>query len=499
LVSLGGCADRSEARRETPFALGVASGYPRPTEIVLWTRLLLGSADAERPAPALRVVWEVAEDPRFDHIVRRGEALATADWAHSVHAEVDGLRPARDYWYRFLALGHASPTGHTRTAPASNAPAGRLRLAYASCQNYEQGWFTAHRHMAAEDLDLVAFLGDYIYESSWGSTHVRKHGAGEPETLAAYRARHALYRSDPDLQACHAAHPWVVTWDDHEVENDYAGDRSQGLWPRVRFLARREAAYRAFYEHMPLPGTMRPRGPDMPIHTRLDWGQLARMYVLDGRQYRSHQVCPRPGRGGSAMVGAECVARIDPALTLLGPAQEAWLDAEMASSRGAWNLLLQQTLFAQLLRRSSGGEARFWTDGWDGYTSARQRLIDMLIGRRVANPLIIGGDVHATYAADIHADPVNHRGPVIASEICGTSITSQGPAHARLEALAADNPHLRFANGAARGYVTMDLAPRGAQAALRIVETVKAPHAGIRTLVRFDIEAGRPGVQTVQS
>lgn len=497
LLLIAGCAGVTGRGRD-PFALGVASGYPAPDGIVLWTRLapepLAPDGGGGMPDRPVEVAWEIAEDPGFVRVVRHGEVYAEPAWAHSVHVEAAGLRPLRDYWYRFRVDGLVSPTGHARTAPSPGGVPPRLRFAHASCQHYEQGWFVAHRHMAASDLDLVAFVGDYIYESSWGAQHVRKHGAGEPVSLAGYRVRHALYRGDPDLQACHAAHPWIVTWDDHEVDNDYAADRSESLWPRDRFLARRAAAYRAFYEHMPLPAAMRPRGPDMTIHARLDWGSLARFHVVDDRQYRSPQPCPRTGRGGSNVVGPSCTDRLDPALTLLGAEQEAWLAAGFASSPARWNILVQQTLFAPLLRGGPGAAPRFWTDGWDGYPVARQRLVDAMVATRLSNPVIVGGDVHACYAADILADPAAGRGPVVASEICGTSITSQGSATARLATLAPANPHLRFVDGASRGYVATTLTAASAYAELRAVSTVKRQDATISALARFAVEAGRPGV-----
>jgi alkaline phosphatase D len=241
--------------------------------------------------------------------------LATPGLAHSVRAEATGLETARTYWYRFTAGDAVSATGRTRTAAAAGAANERLRFAFASCQQYEQGYFGAYRHMAREDLDLVVFLGDYIYESSWGRNHVRKHTGGEPRTLDEYRARYALYKSDPDLQRVHAAAPWLVTWDDHEVNNDYANDRGQDLDPE--FLVRRAAAYQAYYEHMPLTPRALPRGPDALLYDSYAFGDLATFFVLDDRQYRAHQVCPRPGRGGSNVV-AGCAERLEASLSMLG-------------------------------------------------------------------------------------------------------------------------------------------------------------------------------------
>ena len=264
---------------EDPFRLGVASGYPQSGGMVLWTRLVANLETAIVP-----VRWEIADDEAMRKVVARGTAEAHPAWAHSVHVEVSGLEPDRWYWYRFYAGDAASPVARTRTAPVPGAPVSRLRFAFASCQHYEQGWFTAYRHMAADDLDLVVFLGDYIYESSWGREHVRKHNAPEPYTLDDYRARYALYKGDADLQAAHRAFPWIVTWDDHEVDNDYANDRPEDGMPAAQFLLRRAAAYKAYYEHMPLPAAMRPDGPDMRIYTRLAWGSLANFYLLDDRR-----------------------------------------------------------------------------------------------------------------------------------------------------------------------------------------------------------------------
>ena len=477
-----------------PFSLGVASGAPLPDGVVLWTRLAPEPLEGGGLPPAdIEVRWEVARDEGFRDIVRHGRALPEAQTAHSLHVEVDGLAPARWYWYRFMAGEAVSPVGRTRTAPAAGAAVDRLRLAFASCQQYEQGFYAAHRHMAAEDLDLVIFLGDYIYESSWGSRHVRKHEGPEPATLEQYRNRHARYKSDPDLQRCHAAFPWLVTWDDHEVDNDYANDRSEDLDPD--FLVRRAAAYRAYWEHMPLRAGARPQGPHMRLHGRHDFGRLARIHVLDGRQYRDPQPCPRHGRGGGNVVGeALCPERLQPARSLLGAAQERWLDEGLAASGARWNIVAQQLLMAQL-ERQPGPERRFWSDGWDGYPAARARLLGAIGQRRPANPLVIGGDVHFNCVADLKPDFDDPKSPVVATEFCGTSITSQTQPQARLDALRAGNPHIRLIDGERRGYVTLELAERHCLARLRVIDNEKKADASIATLAAFVVEDGRAGAE----
>ena len=472
-----------------PFSLGVASGYPSPDGVVLWTRLM----GVEPVSLPLR--WEVAADEAMKSIVLSGTATAEPAWAHSAHVEVRGLEPDRWYWYRFSSKDAQSPVGRTRTAPAPGALPERLRFAFGSCQQYEQGYYGAYRHAVADAPDLMVFLGDYIYESSWGRDHVRSHGALEPYTLEQYRARHALYRSDPDLQAAHAACPWVLTWDDHEVDNDYADDRPEDAMPRQAFLERRAAAYRAYYEHMPLPARMRPEGPRMRLHTRLAWGGLAEFHVADTRQYRSWQACPRPERGGGNTVDVEACPRLGAETrSMLGRAQERWLERGFAASRGRWNVLAQATRMAQFDQKPGPGR-RAWTDGWDGYPAARRRILDFFLERKIQNPLVIGGDVHSFHVCNLKPDFDDPRSPVVASEFVGTSITSQAWSQERVNRLLPDNPHILLADGRYRGYTRVDVGPKVFRADLRAVETVRQRETGCSTLAAFVVEDGRPGPQ----
>ncbi|HYC45423.1 MAG TPA: alkaline phosphatase D family protein [Burkholderiales bacterium] len=493
------CAPRVLAQPRfatTPFTLGVASGYPHAAGMTLWTRLAPQPlAGGGMPAAPVEVAWELAPDERFAAIVARGVAVASPRWAHSVHVDVNGLEPSRAYWYRFRAGGAQSPAGRTRTAPPLDAPASRLRFALAACQQYEHGYYTAFRHMAAEELDLVVHVGDYIYESSWGRNHVRKHDGPEPYTLDEYRGRYALYKSDADLQAAHAAFPWIVTWDDHEVDNDYANDRSQDLEPPENFLLRRAAAYQAYYEHMPLPAWARPRGNDMQLYATIGHGQLARFFVLDTRQYRSHQVCAPADRGGSTVVREEdCTARLDPALTMLGAKQERWLHDGVGHSRARWNVIAQQTLMAHADRRPGAG-ADVWTDGWDGYPRARERLLGSIARQRASNPLVLSGDVHMAAVTDLKTDFGDERSNLVATEFVCPSITSHGPSVKRVELLLQENPHIRFANGARRGYTTLELTPSRCTARIRTIASAAEPDSPVRTLATFVVENGRPGVQ----
>jgi alkaline phosphatase D len=477
-----------------PYTLGVASGYPHASGMTLWTRLapepLSGGG---MPASPVEVTWQVATDELFRNIAAEGTTIASPALAHSVHVDVGGLEPARPYWYRFRSSDAVSPTGRARTAPAPQDVSGRLRFAFAACQQYEHGYYTAYRHMAYEDLDLVVHLGDYIYEATWGRNLVRAHGAGQAYTLDEYRNRYALYKSDADLQAAHAAFPWIVTWDDHEVQNDYANDRSQDLDPRDAFLLRRAAAYQAYYEHMPLPEWARPAGPNMRLHSSAAFGRLANFFMLDTRQYRSHQACARPGRGGSTVVREEdCPERLDASLTMLGAAQEQWLHDGLGRSRGRWNVIAQSTLMAQADRRPGAG-ADYWTDGWDGYPQARGRLLDSISKQNVANSIVIGGDVHMSAVADLKTNFNDEKSQVVATEFVCPSITSQGPSVKRVELLLQENPHIKFANGARHGYMTLDLTAVRCITRLRTVASVSEQDSTMRNLAIYAVDNGQPG------
>ncbi|MDQ6881024.1 MAG: alkaline phosphatase D family protein, partial [Pseudomonadota bacterium] len=372
----------SQGPARDPFALGVASGSPAADSVVLWTRLMAESGVARLDPAPVAVRWEVAHDEQFSQLMRRGEAQALPELAHSVHVEVPGLESDRWYFYRFIAGGVASPVGRTRTLPAADAVVGKLRLAYASCQRWEHGYFSAYRHMREENLDAVLFLGDYIYEYPGAARPVRMPTGGWVLTLDDYRRRYALHQADADLQAMHAACPWIVTWDDHEVQNDYAGLQAGDSGPAVAdFRARRAAAYQAFYEHMPVRATALTQalaglapGAEMRVYSQYRFGRLATVRLLDTRQYRDPQACTPGGKLGSGFVDPlACPAWEDPARTMLGAAQERWLDQSLSVADAGWSIIAQQTLFGARDLQPAAGRS-FWNDGWDGYAVARSRL-----------------------------------------------------------------------------------------------------------------------------
>lgn len=497
-------AAAAAAPQDYPFSLGVASGAPLPTSVILWTRILANPLDAASVKPvALPVRWEVAADDAFRSIVASGSAVAAPELAHSVHVDVRGLAPGRWYWYRFMLGSAVSPVGRTRTAPPANSLPATLRLAVASCQHWQFGSYAAHRHIAASHPDLVAFLGDYIYE--WGAFQLdhpaRAVRANESFTLDHYRARYAQYKSDPDLQAAHRVAPWIVTWDDHEVANDYAGERDERL--AADFPERRAAAYQAFYEHMPLrlPPPRNGRFPGVRMYQRYDWGQLARFHVLDDRQYRSVEVCAPAGRGGSSSVTPRaCAALRDPRRTMLGADQEAWLRDGLRSARTRWNIFAQQTPMAQASQVPVSGpdEGRFWTDGWDGYPAARTRLFDTLAKSRATNPVILAGDVHTFYASELRANYLRRTSsanPLLAAEFCGTSVTSSSRPQARTEQIVGMNPHIKYGRSDKRGFMLMEITPTALITRMMGLDDVRDARSGVAALATFRVAAGHPKIE----
>ncbi len=491
-----------------PFAWGVASSSPHNDGMVLWTRL----APAALPAPSglATVRWELAHDEHFRRPVRSGQATALPELGHSVHVELTGLPSDRWYFYRFTLGDATSPTGRTRTLAAPGAQVQHFRFAFASCQRWEHGYYAAWRHLCAEQPDAVVFLGDYIYEYASDRTPAaalaRSHTLRHARSLADYRDRYALHRSDPALQAAHALCPWIVTWDDHEVENDYAG--VQGQEDPLDFLLRRAAAYQAFYENMPLRASALVHGlaglgrPDaVRVNDRVAHGQLLRFHVLDSRQYRDFQACRAPASTGSgSLAPKDCPELTAPGRSLLGTAQESWLQqglaqdvANAATGGPRWTVLAQQTLFSQRNYRAAPN-ALYSTDSWDGYPADRQRLLNTLAQQPPRNTVFIGGDIHQNYVCRVLADYQRPESATIASEFCGTSVTSRSnTTQDKVDGVARRNPHVLLANCEYRGYGLVDVTPTTWTTRLQVLDDVTRPDAQISTLARFVVEDGRPG------
>lgn len=491
-------------RSGNPFSLGVASGAPRADGFVLWTRLAPDplSDDPETPGGMsggdVTLRYEIAGDDAMAKVVRRGEATAERAFGYSVHLDVAGLQPGRSYWYRFLSGDATSPVGRAITLPVPGAALDRLRYGYVSCSNYEHGYFSAYRHLTEENPEFVLFLGDYIYETiEENRPIVRRHSDGvEAATLPTYRNRYAQYRLDPDLARLHAQVPALVTWDDHEVQNDYADQYSEYFQDPAQFLLRRAAAYQAFYEHMPLrPILSRPEGPRMRVYDRFSFGDLIEISLLDGRQYRSREACYRPpDKGGNHLeTDGGCPERLNSGRSMMGFDQEAWLYSTLAHSKARWNLIAQDVLMAQVREKLDGVDA-FVTDDWDGYPANRARLLQHIRDSKVSNPVVASGDIHSFFANDLKLDFDDRNSPVVATEFVGTSISSYGPPYELIARALPDNPHVHFFESRRRGYVCVDLQHERMDVRMRAVSDAHDPKAMIATLKTYVVEDGHPGV-----
>jgi alkaline phosphatase D len=483
--------------KANPFTLGVAAGDPAPDGFVLWTRLatspLAANGRGGMPDRTVTVEWELAADRRFTTIVRRGSVAARTATAHSVHVELSGLASGREYWYRFRAEKYVSRVGRSLTAPAITSSGGVLDMSFVSCSQFEHGYFTAYRHLAADAPDLILHLGDYMYEYpkdkySIPGGNPRDHKGPETVTLANYRQRHAQYKTDRDLQAAHAAAPWAVVFDDHELANNWADEVPQH--PDAHFLARRAAAFQAYYENMPLRRSSIPHGIDMQIYRRLHWGRLATFHMLDTRQFRSNQGC---GDGYQ-----DCATADDPARSITGAAQQRWLLNGFHASTARWDVLGQQVLFAKQ-DMDPGPATVVNQDAWDGYTASRDRITRGWINARVRNPVVLTGDVHAHWANDLKLDYRDPTSRTVGTELVCSSITSTGDgadAQPAIDPWHAWNPHLRFYNNQ-RGYVRTRLSPDAMTVDFRVVPYVTRPGAPVHTRATFVIEDRVPGVQPV--
>ncbi len=473
------------------FQLGVASGDPTSDGMVLWTRLAPDPLNGGgMPDENIKVKWQISKNEKMTQIVRSGEYIATPQLAHSVHVEVKGLLPDHEYYYQFQVGPEASPVGKTRTFPHPESLPRRCTFAFASCQHYETGYFTAYQHMARQDPDLIIHLGDYIYEGAALEGRVRRHHGLEILTLDDYRNRHAQYKTDPDLQTAHATCPWMVTWDDHEFDNNYADSISEesGV-ARSVFLQRRARAYQAYYEHMPLRSRSIPSGPNLRLYRATPYGQLIDFNVLDTRQYRSDQ----PNGDGRKPINDSV---LNPDTSMLGKQQEAWLFDRLVASQTTWNVLAQQVMMARV-DREPGPQALYSMDQWSGYEAARNRLLHFLDSRDVTNPVILTGDIHTNWVNDLKVNFSESNGPTIATEFVGTSISSGGngtQTRPETDAMLAENPFVKFFNSE-RGYVSCQVTPEEWKTDYQVVEYVDRRGAPLVTRASFVVKAGTAGAE----
>jgi alkaline phosphatase D len=502
-----------------PFQmLGLASGDPTPGGIVLWTRLALDLADTDRwglGENAYAVNWEVrdAEHPSAAP-VRKGRAIAARERGYALHVEIDGLKPWHAYDYRFT-LGDYGIAGRTRTAPAAGADLEKLRFAFCSCNEYENELYFAYRAMAEDKPDFVVHLGDYIYEATY--RHLRRPGEGRRllkwdgeapvRTLAQYRRRYAEYKAEPEswLKAMHAAAPFITGWDDHEVSNDYAGTSSE-MRDEKGFLARLTAAYRAYFENLPVRLSWLPQtGGGRRLHRQFGFGRLTRLYMLDTRQHRSPQACPWGSKRGGRLVSAlDCPDIEAETRAMLGRPQMNWLTYSMGKSDARWNLIGQGVPFAVLdarrapttMSRAIGSRRdlpHVWTDSWSGHLADYRRVADLMARHRAKNPVVLSGDIHAHLVNRIWSDWTKPgQSAPVAPELVTAAISSN--LRDLSELADANKDTVAYYDGRHHGYVLCELSREALTATMVTIKDKDpaAKSARADRSVRFRIAAGDP-------
>ena len=499
-VALGGGALAYSTNRvltsptfsEYPFSLGVASGEPRyapsaKDHLTLWTRLAPDPLNGGgMPRNGVEVRWELAEDENFSKVVQRGTEIATAHEGHSVHVALQGLEPARYYWYRFKAGDEISRVGRTKTAPEAGAPLNSMSFAFASCSDYQEGYFPAYRAIAEdEDLDVVFHLGDYIYEYDPDPESTRVGQTDGPTDLMSYRNTYAEYRLDPDLQDAHAMHPWEVIPDDHEVYNNYEGDPAQSDVATAALLA--------YWEHMPLRPSASPHfdgGEDLlHLYRTINYGDLALFAALDTRDYRKEPAEPEAEPGSEDDEYAEEVQDPKARNDMIGKEQEAWLFETLDSSEARWNVIAQQI---GMFDYASGRRGDIV--GWDGHGYARDRILRHLDGARPSNPVVITGDLHCSWVSDLKADFSDESSDTVGTEFVGTSVTSGlGESYARAyERHLEQNPHVRFFDERTGGYVRCEVTPNEWRTEMKLADSIEDPDSPVHTFASFVIEDGQP-------
>jgi alkaline phosphatase D len=519
-ASLPGLGAAAAHAASQTFAHGVASGDPLPDSVLLWTRVTPtpDSAPASGLGPDVTVRWEVSTAPDFGRIVAKGSVATGPARDHTVKAVAAGLDPQTWYWYRFTYGRDVSAVGRTRTAPAAGAAVERLRFGVVSCSNLQAGWFSAYRHLAQRgDLDAVLHLGDYIYEYGPGEYQardvvVRPHEpATEIVTLAHYRLRHAQYKRDADLQALHAAVPFIVTWDDHEAANDaWNGgaenhtEGAEGAW-----ADRRAAANRAYAEWMPVRYE-----PGGPLYRRFDFGSLASLSMLDLRSYRSRQA----GSGADPALDS-------PQRTITGAAQMDWLLGTLTSTGPQWKLVGNPVMITPIrvpstlstaeiggVQKLMGGTTidgvPYNVDQWDGYQADQHRILAHLRDHGVKDTVFLTGDIHSGWACDLPADPLTYptTGDAVAAELVCTSVTSDNlddilnvpPRTGSLSveaAIRANNPHVKYLDFDSHGFSVLDITPAGVRMDWHVLADRTAPGSAASPSASWTVRAGSSNVR----
>lgn len=480
-----------------PFKLGVASGDPSSDGFVIWTRLCPDpfEPDGGLGDQVILVRWEVAEDEAFRKPVRAGAGVAYPERGHAVHVELTGLNPDRPYWYRFEAGGVRSLPGRTRTLPSVGAATDRFKVAWVSCQHFEQGYFNAYQDMVAWQPDLILHLGDYIYESSFGQ-QVRRHPNLDPRTLGDYRVHHAVYKLDEFLQLAHRSAPWALIWDDHDVANDYAGLTAANPADQEGFAARRAAGYQAWFENQPIARRSLVASGQMRIYQQLVVGDLAQFILLDTRQYRSPRACVDPARWRTT--SKFCPDNEAPGRTVLGADQEFWFGTTLDRSPTRWQAIVQPTMFAHVFQKNAEGQFTAYQDGWSAYPAARQMILDRIVRRGKQDVVVLGGDMHSFIANDVRAKGEGLAdSPVVAAEFISGSITTQNYNYERFSRTFAEpgNEHVKFFDDRVHGWGACDIGRDRWNVEFRQTSSTWVRNPTFSTLNRWTVEHGKAGVQ----
>ncbi len=471
----------------------MASGDPTSEAVVLWTRLAPDALTigGGMPTQDVSVRWELAADDSFGDLVAEGIATASPTHAHTVHVDATGLEPGREYAYRFLLGDDDSPVGRTVTMPAAGEVPDRFVLGQVSCAQWGDAYYAAYRDLAESGVDLVVCLGDYIYERGAGTVAEGAVRAGQitAVTLDDYRHLYALYRSDEDLRAAHQAAPWAVIWDDHETSNDYVGDHPDAdseTTGMAAFSQRRAEAYQAWWEHMPVRFDP-PTGPDLVIHRNLDVGGLARVHLLDTRQYRTPLDCPE----AVGQIGPRCDTSFAPTTTFLGTEQEDWLAESLTGDDRVWDVVGNQVVLHQW-RFGPGEDAIFNLDQWDGYPEARTRVTEALAGAP-GDVVVLTGDVHSTWVADLKEDFDDEGSARVGTELVAPGVGSEGSDIAVIEdAILTNSPHVRYSETAHRGWLRHELTAEDWTTEIRLVADALDRRSAVATDATFVIQPGEP-------
>ncbi len=490
-ISLGVKATDKVKFVDYPFKLGVASGDPLPDGFVIWTRLAPVPMDplATQQTPII-VKWYVAEDRKGKKVVKSGASIAYPQNAHSVHVEVSGLDANKEYFYYFISGENKSQVGRVYTLPLLGESTNEFLFAIASCQSFTDGHYAAYRDLVAQDPKLVIHTGDYIYEQDWMGG-VRSIPISEAHSLDEYRLLYSQYKQDLSLQAAHANSAWLLIWDDHEVDNDWAGDYSQEKTTFDQFVKRKSAAFKAYFENMPLRLAAKPQKNSLKLYRRTVVGDLLQFDLLDCRQYRNTPACLKKP-SFLRRYKAICDEAKSSERSFLGKEQEAWLMRGIGHFDTKWNAIIQTTLMAPFDFLHGNSQA-YDMDGWDNYTKSRQRILDKISQVRPSNPIAFGGNIHANYAGVINTVALDNNSTPLMSEFVCTSITSGGGGEDRYRDTInqfAENPFARYFDNRKRGYLLCHANKERLQVTLRAVDNINDPHSASSTLDTLVVEDG---------